>query len=153
MIYLIFNIIYIMNNNNGNIKTITSTKIFVTIFMFLVIMIIILLCLYYISPNTYLIAKYIPEEYTISNTEKTKMEPKSEMILDYYTNKNYYIKIKSKKLKKLGIVYYNKFKSQNVKLKSKNLLKSNFYSNLKIKNNSDHTTIVTIKYLTKKIKK
>jgi len=145
------------NNNNDNIKidvsNISVIKTFVTIFVFLLIMIIILLCLYYMSPNTYLIEKYDPDTFNISNTEKIVMEPRSEAIFDYYTNKNYYIKIKSKKLKKINIVYYNTFKSQNVKLKSNYLLKSNFYSNLKIINNSEHRTTVTVKYYTKKIKK
>ena len=140
------------NNKSDNKKNIDATKFLITMFVFLVVIIIILLCLYYMSPNTYLMEKYNFDEYNISNTEKIKMEPNSEMILDYYTNKNYNIKIKSKKLKKLNIVYYNTFKSQNVKLKTNYLLKSNFFSNLKIINNSKHKTIVTIKYFTKKIK-
>jgi hypothetical protein len=155
MIYFIFNIIYIMNNDNNtqNINTPKNNntiKLFVTIFMFLVIMIIILLCLYYMSPSTFLIEKYNLDEFNILNTEKITMEPNGEILLDYYTNKNYYLKIKSKKLKKLNIVYYNTFKSQNVRLKSNYLLKSNFYADLKIINNSAHKTIVTIKYFTKK---
>ena len=140
-----------MDNQINNKKEVTTAKIIVTIFIFLVIIIIILLCAYYMSPNTFLMLPYNPDEFNISSTEKITMEPNGEVILDYYTYKNFYLKIKSKKINKLNIVYYNTFKSQNVKLKSGYLLKSNFYSNVRLINKSKHKTIVTVKYYTKKM--
>lgn len=146
-----------MDNNTKNYTNIEATKIidnntskiFITVFIIISVMIIILLIVYYASPNNYIIEEFKDDNFNIMNTEKITMEPKSEILLDYYTNKNYFIKIKSKKLNKLNMTYSNTFKSQNVKLKSNHLLKSNFYSNLKIKNNSKHKTIVTVKYYTK----
>lgn len=140
-----------MDNTNIE-KTINNnvSKIFITIFIIISIMIILLLFVYYVSPNNYIIEEFDDKTYDIMNVEKITIEPNNEILLDYYTNKNYYIKIKSKKLNKLNITYFNTFKSQNAKLKSNHLLKSNFYSNLKIKNNSKHKTIVTLKYYTKK---
>ena len=138
---------------NANINKTTNndvSKIFVTIFIIITIIIILLLLIYYILPNNYIIEEFNNETYNIVNVEKITMDPESEILLDYNTNKNYYMKIKSKKLNKLNIIYFNTFKSQNAKLKSNHLLKSNFYSDIKIKNNSKHKTIITLKYYAKK---
>lgn len=154
-----------MNNNikNGDtlIKTINKTnlkndnnisKMFIMFFIIIVMLMIVLMFLYYILPNNYVVEKYNENDFSLINIEKIKMEPKTEITLNYHANKNYYIKVKSKKLNKLNIKYFNSFKSQNVKLKSGHLIKSNFYSDLKIVNNSNHKTIVNIKYFTKKNK-
>lgn len=152
-----------MNNNikNSEINNINNTKltnnnfsnnvvkIFASIFIIISLLIVLLLIIYYISPNNYNAEIFEENKFNLMNVENITMEPNSEILLDYYTNKNYYLKIKSKKINKLIVTYYNMFKSQNAKLKSKYLFKSDFYSNLKIKNNSNHRTIVTIKYYTK----
>ena len=142
------------NKNNKNNKNNNSiSKMFIMFFIIIIVIMIVLMFFYYILPNNYITEQYVEDDFNLMNIEKIKMEPKSEILLDYYTNKNYYIKIKSKKLDKLRIKFCNSFKSQNVKLKSGYLVKSNFYSDLKIVNNSNHTTIVNIKYFTKKNKR
>jgi hypothetical protein len=136
-------------DNYKDTKKNNMAKMFLSIFVFIVIIIMIFLCMYYLTPNTFLIEKYFPNKYILSNTERITMEPNSEIIFDYNIYKNYYLKIKSKKIDKLNVLYYNTLKSQNVKLKSGYLIKSKFYSNLKIINKSKHRTIITIKYYNK----
>ena len=122
------------------------TSFYVIIFVVVTILIVIFLLAYYLTPNNYILIKFIPDKFTLDKQKEYTIKPHSNITIEYDDLKNKLIGFD----KETNLLVQNYYKSQGITCMSDDLIKIKYSSSILILNSTDNPVNLTIRFYNKK---
>lgn len=116
---------------------------FIFIFMMTIIFLSILFSFYYLTPNNYILYQYNTLTNKKTYSKKYLIEPSKKIILNYNKYYNKLLRIQNLNIQTTCIILTNNYKSENISIKSDQLLRLN-KSDLIIHNNTTDKMFIEI---------
>ena len=125
-------------------KTIVS--FYVLVFVIVTIFIVIFLLAYYLTPNNYVLLKFVPDKFILDKQKEYTIESNSNITIGVEHTNDKLIRFD----KETNLLIQNYFKSQGIICFPDDLVKTKYYSSIVILNSTDKPVTLTVKFYNEK---